>query len=67
MEQVRGLIRHQEFRTIGRAQNQRSCCAQPRHHDGILNRNLALVQQAANLSSEARGRNRRFDGHRQTV
>jgi hypothetical protein len=28
---------------------------------------LALVQQAANLASAARGRNRRLDGHRQTM
>ena len=45
-----GLVGHQELRAVGRAQNQRSRRAQPRHHHRILARNLALVQQAADLA-----------------
>ncbi len=67
MQQVRGLVRHQELRAVGRAQNQRSRRAQPRHHHGIFSRNLALVQQAANLAAVTRGRNRRLDGDRQAM
>ena len=36
MQQVRGLIGHQELRAVGGAQNQRSRRAQPRHHHRIL-------------------------------
>ena len=50
VQQIRRFVRHQELRAIGRAQNQRSRRAQPRHHHRIFARNLALVQQAADLA-----------------
>ena len=66
MQQIVGLIRHQKLRAIGRAQNQRPRRAQPRHHHRILARNLALVQQAADLALESPRRNRRLHRHRQS-
>ena len=67
MQQIRRLVRHQKLRAVRRAQNQRPRRAQPRHHHRILARNLALVQQAANLAPVPRRGNRRLHRHRQPV
>ena len=52
-QEVRRLVSHQKLRAIGRAQNQRSRRAQPRHHHCIFVGDFAFVQQAPNLALES--------------
>ena len=58
MQQIVSLVGHQELRAVGRAQNQRTSRAQPRHHHRILARHIALVEQAADLALHPPRRNR---------
>ena len=67
VQQVRGLIGHQKLGAVGRAQNQRARRAQPRHHHRIFVRNIALVQQAADLAAIACRGDRRLHGDRKAM
>ena len=67
MQQVCRLVGHQELRTVGGSQNQRSRRAQPSHHYRVFAGNFSLVQQAADLALIASGCNRRFNRDRQSI
>ena len=67
MQQIRGLVGHQELRAVGGAQNQRALHARSRATTTASSRrNVARVEQAADLAFEACRRNGRLHRDRQT-
>jgi len=67
VQQVGGFVGHEEFRTVGGAQDQRTGGPQPRNHLGILARHIALMQQAADLAFVTGCGNGTLHRHRQTM
>ena len=63
MEQVGGLVGHEEFGAVGGAQDQSAGGAQPRYDHGIVARDVALVQQAADFALIPRGGDGGLDGN----
>jgi hypothetical protein len=52
VEQIGGFVGHQEFRTVGGAENERSGCTKPGYDDCVFLRDVALAEETADLAFE---------------
>jgi hypothetical protein len=63
VEQVGGLIGHEEFGAVGGSEDERACVAETADGFGVFGRDVPLVEEAADLAAVAGGRDRGFYGH----